>query len=378
MNKHRNTTENLESLAKSGTILNNLYTLPVCTPSRAALLTGIYPFRYGLQRGFGDFIPNGLPTSLMLLPGYLQQLGYKTHMLGKWHLGHCDTRYTPKYRGFDTFLGSYSGAVDHWTRMGGINKGNKRGYDLRNGTDVSYFGKGLYSSELYSRLAVDIIKKSREPYFLYVSLTMVHAPFQDVEKRNSAHAQPTAWMRGRMLKAMDNAVGKIANAIDESASSKNTLLVFMSDNGAKLFRGIKPNYPLKGGKASVYEGGTRVPGFIRGAGISKGKHYSGLMHIVDWTPTLIKLAGGIIPAGLDGLDQTESLWRDYRSPRTRMVYNIDEGGMLGITSKQEAKWQIGVRIGNHKLVSGSPKMLKRDDSNKGFHYHICIYFSLIF
>ena len=100
---------------------------------------------------------------------------------GKWHLGHCDTRYTPPYRGFDTFLGSYSGGVDHWSREGGL--AGRRGYDLRNGTKVSQYGTGLYSADLYARRAEELIRESRreEPYFLYVSLTMVHAPFQVIQ-----------------------------------------------------------------------------------------------------------------------------------------------------------------------------------------------------
>ena len=118
----------------NGTQLTHLYTLPTCTPSRAALLTGIYPYKYGLQRGYGNRAPNGLPTDLKILPQYLKDLGYSTHMLGKWHLGHCDLRYTPTYRGFDSFFGMYKCCSNHWNRMGGVK--NNLGYDLRNGTDV--------------------------------------------------------------------------------------------------------------------------------------------------------------------------------------------------------------------------------------------------
>ena len=103
--EHQST--NLTKLAKSGLVLDNAYTLPICSPSRAAMLTGIYPFKMGLQRGFSQQIPEGIPTDIKLLPEYLKTLGYKTHMFGKWHLGFCNEKYTPVERGFDSFQGHY-------------------------------------------------------------------------------------------------------------------------------------------------------------------------------------------------------------------------------------------------------------------------------
>ena len=99
--------------------------------------------------------------------------------------------------------------------------------------------------------------------------------------------------------------------------------------------------------------------------MAAGSKYGGLMHMVDWVPTLVRIAGGTVPQDLDGLDQFEAIWNESASPRHDMVYNIDEGGLVGDTGKQEGKWQIGVRKGPFKLISGSPKMLKRDGSDKG-------------
>ena len=105
--KNEQQSTNLTKLAKSGLVLDNAYTLPICSPSRAAILTGIYPFKMGLQRGFSQQIPEGIPTNIKLLPEYLRTMGYKTHMFGKWHLGFCNEKYTPLERGFDSFQGRY-------------------------------------------------------------------------------------------------------------------------------------------------------------------------------------------------------------------------------------------------------------------------------
>ena len=247
-------------------------------------------FRFGLQRGFGERAPNGLPTEMKLLPGYLQDVGYTTHMLGKWHLGHCHAGYTPTSRGFTTFLGSYSGGTDHWTREGGTRR--HRGYDLRNGTCVTQHGRGQLSSELYTDLAVDLIhnmRGSQQPHFLYLAFTMIHSPFQDVAKKYAKQENVSKKLRDGMIRALDEAVGRILSVVDDS-----TILVFMSDNGGRNYaeEGIHPNLPLRGGKTELYEGGTRVLGYIQGPGIRKAAEYGGMMHMVDWLPTLLSLAGG--------------------------------------------------------------------------------------
>lgn len=321
-------------------------------------MTGRYPFRYGLQRGYGDSAPNGLPTHIKLLPAYLKELGYSTHMLGKWHLGLCDPKYFPTSRGFDTFFGSLTGATDHWTREGG--SANNKGYDLRNGSVISYHGDGKLSSQLFSEEALQILNnhgQSDVPYFLYVSFTMIHSPFQDVTKTNSKKADVSKRLRDGMIKALDDAVGDIMNSVDD-----DTILIFMSDNGGRNFpdEGIDSNAPLRGGKTELYEGGTRVVGYIQGPGIPKGSHYGGLMHMVDWLPTLVSLAGGDIDhSDLDGVDMVSALTQGGPSPRTSMVYNIDERNFHNGPGLTKAAWQYGVRQGQYKLIWGEAKKLSR-------------------
>ena len=135
---------------------------------------------------------------------------------------------------------------------------------------------------------------------------MVHAPFQDVTKKFSAQENVSKNIRDGMITALDKAVGKISDVVK---SQENTILVFMSDNGGRNYPGIKTNTPLRGGKAQVYEGGTRVVGLIQGPGFKQNVHYNGLMHMVDWLPSLVSLAGGNTSwsSSLDGFDMSQAI-----------------------------------------------------------------------
>ena len=172
-----------------------------------------------------------------------------------------------------------------------------------------------------------------------------------------------------MVGALDRAVGRIVDAVKASeAGESGTVLVFMSDNGGRLLSDhpeLQPNFPLNGGKGEVYEGGTRVPGLVWGGGTPKNVTYNGLFHMVDWAATLTKLSGAVeLPKDLDSLDQGGGIWKGEASPRSEMVYNVDEGGLPGITGKQESKWQVAVRRGDFKLILGAVGMIKRDGSSK--------------
>lgn len=135
---------------------------------------------------------------------------------------------------------------------------------------------------------------------------MVHAPFQDVTKKNSLKQDVSKNIRDGMIKALDQAVGEINEAVK---SQSNTILIFMSDNGGRNYPGIETNLPLRGGKAQVYEGGTRVVGMVQGPGFQQNKRYNGLMHMVDWLPTLVSWAGGNTSwhSSLDGLDMSQDI-----------------------------------------------------------------------
>ena len=203
---------------------------------------------------------------------------------------------------------------------------------------------------------------------LVVSLISIQASFQD-DKERGIPTEPSLELKRTMVVALDRAVGRIVDAVKASeAGESGTVLVFMSDNGGRLLSDhpeLQPNFPLNGGKGEVYEGGTRVPGLVWGGGTPKNVTYGGLFHMVDWAATLTKLSGAVeLPKDLDSLDQGGAIWKGEASPRSEMVYNVDEGGLPGVTGKQESKWQVAVRRGDFKLILGAVGMIKRDGSSK--------------
>ena len=174
-------TPNLERLAGKGVILDQFYTQPKCSPSRAALLTGLFPYKTSMQRGsIGSFRPTGLPTVLPSLPELLRLEGYSTHLVGKWHLGYCSLDYTPLSRGFNTFFGCLSQQANHYTRKHQVNKHIGAGYDLWRGANVSRDGEGEYSTFLWEEEVERLLESlnTSSPWYIQLSLTAAHTPYQ--------------------------------------------------------------------------------------------------------------------------------------------------------------------------------------------------------
>ena len=172
----------LDLLSKQGVRLDTFYSQPRCSPSRAALLTGLYPYKMGIQRGnISPFRPSGLATRFTLLPEMLEELGYTSHLVGLWHLGYCHTDYLPTNRGFSSFFGQLTERSDHYTRLLHTNQYVGSGYDLWTNTTVSYEGAGLYSSELWAQKAKEKLSElegSESPWLLQVSFTLSSQSFQ--------------------------------------------------------------------------------------------------------------------------------------------------------------------------------------------------------
>ncbi len=297
-------TPTLDALARRGTRLESLYVYPLCTPTRAALLTGRHPLRYGLQssplRPWSDV---GLPLTERTLAEELRARGYSTAIVGKWHLGHARRDYLPTRRGFERQYGPYNGGVnyvDH-TRLGVLDWHRD---------DVPLVEEG-YATDLIAREAARIIRAHAgdAPLFLYVPFTAVHsprsAPVETIER--FAHLEPeTRRIYAAMVSILDDGVATILRALEAQGMTDDTLLLFGSDNGGAE---QGDNRPLRGEKGTPFEGGIRTswiacwPGRVRAGAVVDHP-----LHVVDLFPTLLALAGGpAYPIELDGVDVWPSI-----------------------------------------------------------------------
>ena len=254
----------IKELAENGLILNQSYVQQVCTPSRAALLTGMYPYHLGRQhRALKPLRAGGIPTSFTLLPEMLKQQGYKTHMIGKWHLGYCAWEYTPTRRGFDSFYGTYLGVLDHWTHT----RDKYNGYDFRKNEELLFNASGIYSTDLYTQETVSLIssRNKSDPFFLYLPYQALHAPLQVpksyIDNIPSFVTDVDRRIYLAMLASIDKSVGRIVDSLKVtgqigvnsnsfqisnhfSEQYDNTLLIFTTDNGASASHSGS-NYPLR-------------------------------------------------------------------------------------------------------------------------------------
>jgi len=312
-------TPNIDKLAASGARLDQFYVQPLCSPTRAALMTGRYPMRYGLQVGvvrpWADY---GLPLNERILPQALKEAGYATAIIGKWHLGHVQPDYLPTRRGFDVQYGHYNGALDYFTHQ------RDGGHDWHRNDKASY-DEG-YSTHLIAREAAQFVSTSKQPFFLYVPFNAVHAPLMSPEKYTAPYASLSAQRRtyAGMLAVMDEAIGQIIAALEKRGVRNNTLVIFSSDNGGPAPGRVTDNGPLRAGKATLYEGGVRVAACVSWEGkIKANSAINAPLHIVDWYPTLLRLAGASLkqPLPLDGLDIWETLTQDKASPHAEILLN---------------------------------------------------------
>ncbi len=341
-------TPNLDRLAVEGARLEEFYVQPMCTPTRAALMTGRYPMRYGLQTGVipaaGTY---GLPTDEYLMPEMLKEAGYKTALVGKWHLGHADPKYWPRQRGFDYFYGALVGEIDHFKHS---SHGVRDWY--RNNDPLEEEG---FDSTLFGNEAARVVEQhdAASPLFLYLAFTAPHTPFQapqDYLDRFKHIADENRRAFAAMISVLDDGVGKVVAALEKNGMRDNTIIVFHSDNGgakSMLFAGDTKvagglpadNGPYRDGKGTLYEGGTRVVALANWPGKIKPGVVDGMIHVTDMYPTLAALAGARTERAktLDGMDVWATIAEGKSSPRSEVVYNVDP--MAG-----------AVRQGDWKLV----------------------------
>jgi arylsulfatase A-like enzyme len=329
-------TPNIDALAAGGATFTKFYVQPMCTPTRAALMTGRYPFRYGLQT---IVIPGpagyGLDTTEWLLPQCLKEAGYTTAIIGKWHLGHADMKYWPRQRGFDYQYGAMIGELDYYTHAdAGVLDW------FRNNKPVREQG---YTTQLIGNDAVNYINAQNpaKPFYLYLTFNAPHTPYQaprEYVDRYPDIADPTRRTYAGMITCLDDEIGRVIAALDQKGFRDNTLILFHSDNGgtrnamfagqmADLSKTTIPcdNGPYRDGKGSLYEGGCLVAACASWPGRIRPQTVDGVIHAVDIYPTLAALAGASTAKAkpLDGLNVWDTIAEGKPSPRTEVIYNVE-------------------------------------------------------
>lgn len=334
-------TPHIDSIAKGGVRFTDGYANhPVCSPSRAALMSGRYPHRFGFEHNSGperyaaeNF---GLPRDEPTLAERLKPLGYATGMVGKWHIGFKEGL-RPHERGFDFHFGFLSGAHTYLP--------GKRDPDplVRNGTTVT--DEKEYLTDAFAREAVSFLDRSKGgPFLLYMALNAVHAPLEATskyEQRFASITDPKRRTYAGMLSAMDDAVGRVLAKLKEIGQDENTLIFFYSDNGGPTSQTTSRNDPLRGFKGQVLEGGIRVPFLVRWQGrLPEGKVYDQPVMAFDIHATALAAAGGTFPTEkpLDGVDLLPFLTGEKSgAPHDRLFWRSGP--------------QSAVRMGDWKLVS---------------------------
>ena len=371
---------NLNAYASSGIILDNYYAQEVCSPSRAALLTGRYPLSIGMQYGVVDTANSwGLNLNETTLAEVLSDSGYKTHIIGKWHLGHCNPHYLPSARGFDTFTGFLDGSEYYWSKHSETENHLTDFLTMDKDCYYAYDGeqKHNYSTWLYRDIAKQIIVEHDQtnPLFLYIAFQAVHSPFIDSdeyangipewyvgEKVSKVIASTVVGERreqfARALYILDSSIKEIVEELDATDMLDNSYVIFMSDNGGCKYGGGK-NGPFRGMKASLFEGGSKVDSFIYSPSFyteSSGTIYKNLFHVSDWFCTILDMANIVFTAGdnyeLDGVshhNNFETAKVDEQPPREYMLYN----SYYKVEGYDFDKWHNGpfaVRDGRYKLI----------------------------
>lgn len=294
-------TPNIDRLAQTGTVFDQAYaTTPFCSPSRAGLLTGRHPLRYGYEFNLTHAPPPGVDRRYMGLAveertvgDIFKAAGYRTIAVGKWHLG-SEPQFHPNRRGFDHFYGILGGNSRYFPEA--IVPGSLE----RNGQKAD---AQTYLTDDFAREAVEQIRAAEGPFLLYLAFTAPHTPMdatpQDMA-RFSRIADPQRRRLAAMTWAMDRAVGEVLKALRRRGIDRETLIVFTNDNGGDRIGIGADNGPLRGTKGTLLEGGIRVPLIVRFPEAEQGSRQSAPVSLLDIAPTILAVSGLPSPANLDG------------------------------------------------------------------------------
>ena len=363
-------TPNIDQLAEEGMEMNRFYSNPVCSPTRASMLTGLHIFNHGVVRPFMNPAAEqtGMPPELKIMPQYFKEAGYQTALSGKWHLGMAKEEFWPTNRGFETSYGHMTGGIGYFdhTAAGRLDW-------HRNGKSLKEEG---YSTELIANEAINIIqnKDKDRPLFLYVAFnaphTPIEAPMKNIEtfsylddKKNQVYAAN--------VNALDFEIGKILDAIKEEGILEDTIILFFSDNGPvfdidPIVKVIAPNLinakgstaGLRGSKTSALEGGIRVPAVIWWKGVIEKSKSNQFFFVQDILPTLLSASGINISSStkFDGKDK----WINLKTNTTTPPKNAFIGSR--VISDERALFND-----EWKLYSSKPQLIPVSASYKLFN-----------
>ncbi len=347
-------TPHIDNLVAAGMRFDNFYAnCPVCSPTRASLLTGRYPDLVGVPGVIRTHLKNNwgyLSPQAVLLPQLLKKAGYHSAIVGKWHLG-LESPNIPNEQGFDHFHGFLGDMMDDYYthRRHGIN------YMRLNNKHIDPKG---HATDLFTQWAKDYINervKSKQPFFLYLAYNAPHTPiqppkhwFKKVKKRETNISDKRAKLVA-LIEHMDDGISKVLTAIKQSGAGDNTLVIFTSDNGGQLGVGAN-NGPLNSGKGSMYEGGIRVPMCAVWPGkIKAGSRSDRVALTMDLFPTICEAANADLDYEIDGRSILPTLLVKDQPPEDRFLFWVRrEGGGYG------GRAYYAVRYGDFKLVQNSP------------------------
>lgn len=330
-------TPRISSLARDGARLSNAYMSGcVCSPSRAGMMTGRYQERFGYDNNLPPGTKDGLPLSETFGVKRLQKLGYETALIGKWHLGYPEA-FHPNKRGFAWFYGLLQGSrpyfpMDHPGLHRVIQENGKATPET-----------GYVTDRLGDAACRFIREKKDKPFFLFLSFTAPHGPLQPKEadaKKLASIKQKRRRDYAGLLVSLDANVGKVLDALKEEGLEDNTLVIFTNDNGGQTQLGAN-NFPLKGKKGTLHEGGVRVPWAIRWPGkIKPGTVIDDPVIALDLMPTFVEMAGGKVEESwkLDGVSLVDS-WQSGKPLPERPLY-WRKAGSGGDRAMRLGKWKL--------------------------------------
>jgi arylsulfatase A-like enzyme len=368
-------TPNIDALAATGIRFTDFHSNgAMCTPTRAALMTGRYQqrcawvpdaeltplFRKQRAENLKQRWAWGVSHDELFLPELLKQSGYRSTLIGKWHLGY-DRKFHPMSQGFDEFRGFIGGAVDYHSH---VSEAGSKELDWWKNEQIA--NEEGYATDLLTRYATEFISENKQrPFFLYLAHGAPHTPLQG---RQAGQKKPATKVYQEMIEVLDESVGAVVQSLRKHGLEKNTLLIFCSDNGPAPPKGFAASGSLQGNKGSMLEGGHRVPFIANWPGVIPGGRTSGeVVMSMDLLPTFARLAGASTPEKhkIDGINLVPILKGEAKAPPRNLhwlfgdAWAIRKGSwkLIGTGDRPQSLYQLEDDLSEkNNLIKQKPEM----------------------